>query len=104
FFCGRAHLDPHSFPTRRSSDLVLKNSAISEIPRNLFHDLIFYGVKFDNVPELTAIHPQAFQTTEPFIEELYIRKARLGNERWKLDRKSTRLNSSHVSISYAVFC
>src|SRR5699024_12117434 len=23
---------------------------------------------------------------------------------WGLDRKSTRLNSSHVSISYAVFC
>src|SRR5699024_7248696 len=23
---------------------------------------------------------------------------------WDLDRKSTRLNSSHVSISYAVFC
>src|SRR5690348_17894105 len=23
---------------------------------------------------------------------------------WKLDRKSTRLNSSHPSISYAVFC
>src|SRR5699024_12195988 len=23
---------------------------------------------------------------------------------WSLDRKSTRLNSSHVSISYAVFC
>src|SRR5437868_12965165 len=23
---------------------------------------------------------------------------------WKRDRKSTRLNSSHVSISYAVFC
>src|SRR5699024_11803158 len=26
------------------------------------------------------------------------------SEREKLDRKSTRLNSSHVSISYAVFC
>src|SRR5699024_11256014 len=25
-------------------------------------------------------------------------------ERWAEDRKSTRLNSSHVSISYAVFC
>src|SRR5438067_8409083 len=24
--------------------------------------------------------------------------------RWRADRKSTRLNSSHVSISYAVFC
>src|SRR5699024_12548460 len=23
---------------------------------------------------------------------------------WRTDRKSTRLNSSHVSISYAVFC
>src|SRR5690625_5703532 len=26
------------------------------------------------------------------------------NRRWKEDRKSTRLNSSHVAISYAVFC
>src|SRR5207249_7780426 len=26
------------------------------------------------------------------------------NAGWKRDRKSTRLNSSHVSISYAVFC
>src|SRR5690606_39622273 len=25
-------------------------------------------------------------------------------DRWKQDRKSTRLNSSHVKISYAVFC
>src|SRR5690242_21218005 len=24
--------------------------------------------------------------------------------RWRRDRKSTRLNSSHMSISYAVFC
>src|SRR5439155_16973787 len=28
---------------------------------------------------------------------------RLHGERWQ-DRKSTRLNSSHVAISYAVFC
>src|SRR3712207_8993478 len=26
------------------------------------------------------------------------------NEPWGLDRKSTRLNSSHANISYAVFC
>src|SRR5258705_8374028 len=25
-------------------------------------------------------------------------------QRWKADRKSTRLNSSHLGISYAVFC
>src|SRR5207253_10770982 len=28
----------------------------------------------------------------------------LGEELWQEDRKSTRLNSSHVAISYAVFC
>src|SRR5690625_6196022 len=27
-----------------------------------------------------------------------------GREHFSLDRKSTRLNSSHVAISYAVFC
>src|SRR3989442_10005909 len=27
-----------------------------------------------------------------------------GESRWRRDRKSTRLNSSHVRISYAVFC
>src|SRR5437868_11546090 len=31
-------------------------------------------------------------------------RARSGNAQWPRDRKSTRLNSSHVSISYAVFC
>src|SRR5437868_8740355 len=29
---------------------------------------------------------------------------RCGGSRWSSDRKSTRLNSSHVSSSYAVFC
>src|SRR3712207_9432338 len=27
-----------------------------------------------------------------------------GKQDWTLDRKSTRLNSSHANISYAVFC
>src|SRR5437868_15326765 len=31
-------------------------------------------------------------------------RPRAGDERQREDRKSTRLNSSHVSISYAVFC
>src|SRR5437773_5814304 len=34
------------------------------------------------------------------------RPARRGTRQWRLieDRKSTRLNSSHITISYAVFC
>src|SRR5690606_40458856 len=31
-------------------------------------------------------------------------RAQLGDQRSVADRKSTRLNSSHVKISYAVFC
>src|SRR5690554_7633078 len=33
-----------------------------------------------------------------------VAEGRLGGEKLVLDRKSTRLNSSHVRISYAVFC
>src|SRR3712207_9002556 len=46
----------------------------------------------------------------PTIGKLWSRKgtlfqaARVGLRRVKLDRKSTRLNSSHANISYAVFC
>src|SRR5690606_40640703 len=36
-----------------------------------------------------------------FIE---LREIHVGGERLPVDRKSTRLNSSHVKISYAVFC
>src|SRR5690349_22205515 len=32
------------------------------------------------------------------------RAGRFGEQRGRIDRKSTRLNSSHVEISYAVFC
>src|SRR5439155_21300912 len=42
------------------------------------------------------------------IEALIVQDAVAHNEglgaNWKPDRKSTRLNSSHVAISYAVFC
>src|SRR5689334_3045604 len=40
----------------------------------------------------------------PVYEELAIRAEMFGDEIERLDRKSTRLNSSHSSISYAVFC
>src|SRR5690348_17739028 len=40
----------------------------------------------------------------PFANRLYTWLAEPLVERLPLDRKSTRLNSSHPSISYAVFC
>src|SRR5688572_28244049 len=38
----------------------------------------------------------------PFVPETFFSPA--VGELWKRDRKSTRLNSSHSQISYAVFC
>src|SRR2546430_1730096 len=49
--------------------------------------------------EITALH----QDGREFPVELTVTPIRLG-DRWQLDRKSTRLNSSHSQISYAVFC
>src|SRR5690554_7754834 len=37
-------------------------------------------------------------------ERLYLAHLKVGDKAEIIDRKSTRLNSSHVRISYAVFC
>src|SRR5690242_21444776 len=46
------------------------------------------------------------RASKPSFPPLVMRQARLGGfPPYKdIDRKSTRLNSSHMSISYAVFC
>src|SRR5690348_18161382 len=79
FYCYRDHRDLHSFPTRRSSDLHLG-------PASRRRTDVGRGVPID---------AGALQRTSPHGVE----HRRVGR-----DRKSTRLNSSHPSISYAVFC
>src|SRR5699024_12270681 len=48
-----------------------------------------------------AIQRPFYRTWRPFAR---IYRGRTGTGKKGADRKSTRLNSSHVSISYAVFC
>src|SRR5206468_12263263 len=67
-----AHRDLHSFPTRRSSDLI---RGLLRAPGARQHH---------RVVDLAADV--------------------LGQNDYAIDRKSTRLNSSHDQISYAVFC
>src|SRR5699024_12350854 len=91
-FCHRILHCIHSFPTRRSSDLAWSVQTISH--------------RFP-----TACPPPVTSGTLQFYSssgcvhhgfcETFSKPLSMSN---LLDRKSTRLNSSHVSISYAVFC
>src|SRR5437867_9416254 len=78
FSCSGDHRDLHSFPTRRSSDLGVRTQAwwLDEVIMR----------RYPNLPQARQFHEQCRATVS----------AR--------DRKSTRLNSSHRTISYAVFC
>src|SRR6266542_6505592 len=42
--------------------------------------------------------------TGDLVHRLVLEPGERGRSRQRIDRKSTRLNSSHGSISYAVFC
>src|SRR5207245_3167678 len=70
----------HSFPTRRSSDLLSQQSARRQLRAS---------IRFR--PSSRSVNNISYGCT--------LTMAGTGS-----DRKSTRLNSSHGSISYAVFC
>src|SRR5438874_10724563 len=76
FYCYGDHRDLHSFPTRRSSDLSRCVMSSRWVASPIF--AMTYERRMVERPNVT------------------LRRHR--------DRKSTRLNSSHVEISYAVFC
>src|SRR6266487_3876780 len=65
--------------------------------------LVIIGVRADGKKELVALTDGHRESTESWAGLLRDCKRR-GMRAPVLDRKSTRLNSSHPSISYAVFC
>src|SRR5688500_19968269 len=83
-----------SFPTRRSSDLVKADGTYETVASDLgvacglaFDDegWLYVGDRSGTIFRVRDGRAQPFATLPP-------------------DRKSTRLNSSHLVISYAVFC
>src|SRR5690606_39452284 len=98
------HLDLHSFPTRRSSDLPHQQSQMTSLFRKDYVIEYKFGQKFyldqkkvaffetKNTSEITVASHQH----EHIRDALFLARAKFGVV---LDRKSTRLNSSHVKIS-----
>src|SRR5699024_11957761 len=70
----------------------------------LMNRLILSGkVQLENISS-DHLMKKVYFNAENILPDLYVSQG-LNEEKIKqLDRKSTRLNSSHVSTSYAVFC
>src|SRR5207249_10353897 len=99
--CTSPPLDLHPFPTRRSSDLGVRrvDKKAGRCPAFFCWSSHQHEAHQENHERIELIRPKNFGTT---LRAAPTRQSR--PRRMPSDRKSTRLNSSHVSISYAVFC
>src|SRR5207245_8336866 len=89
-----------SFPTRRSSDLLL-------LPTSFALLRVAVAAQYLLAYRTAILHRRKFARRarkRSADARSTRRRRRLCQHRWSPDRKSTRLNSSHGSISYAVFC
>src|SRR5207247_10168139 len=93
-YFARHPRDLHSFPTRRSSDLL---TFLTVIALFLFGGAVLHGFSFALVVGIIIGTYSSVFIASPIV---------LFWHDWfdDQDRKSTRLNSSHEWISYAVFC
>src|SRR5699024_11279873 len=78
---------PHSFPTRRSSDLARNRDRPNQDRVDRQPDRVGWNGRLTDL----AWTPRRRNRLQRRLKR-------------KKDRKSTRLNSSHVSTSYAAFC
>src|SRR5439155_20985703 len=94
----------HSFPTRRSSDLQQSREVAAAVGHGGEGPVEVDRVRGNDAPDAGEADEE---------EQLVAAVVDLGNHYRSAegtvvvvvaDRKSTRLNSSHVAISYAVFC
>src|SRR5207245_11355130 len=92
-------LDLPSFPTRRSSDLWKYHNTSKHSYASVHNNPHF--LDWSNQP----LPFKAYTTLEPLRLPREVRQTGVAAlSAIAEDRKSTRLNSSHGSISYAVFC
>src|SRR5439155_26274261 len=99
-YCSGPPRDLHSFPTRRSSDLGVladrldaRRTVIGTQTAQLISASALAWIALGGFAEPWMLYTIAFINGTVLVLDVP-----------KPDRKSTRLNSSHVAISYAVFC
>src|SRR5207302_10453288 len=98
--CTSAHRALHSFPTRRSSDLraqVIGKNQSQTLPV-LLHHRPNDAIKIEAPAAAIPLWPRFGM--DHVCPDVKLGRRKINHQ----DRKSTRLNSSHVKISYAVFC
>src|SRR5690606_41894456 len=94
----------HPFPTRRSSDLSAVSQQLAVLEKEAGVPLL---VPTGRRVQLTPQAEILVEHTTRMLEQLELMEAEMHSSLDAVsgkDRKSTRLNSSHVKISYAVFC
>src|SRR5207249_11926973 len=100
FYCASLLPPLHSFPTRRSSDLnlLIKDHAVFHEEKAALYQAGLASSPWQHLDDTSTRVNGRNGYCHIVCNPLYT--AYFTTE----DRKSTRLNSSHVSISYAVFC
>src|SRR5699024_11821458 len=92
-----------SFPTRRSSDLTFSKEDRIEVINRWLQQLSTAPTSAISLMKKQLRFPPADQESA-WISQAHSTVSSALTMDFAEDRKSTRLNSSHVSISYAVFC
>src|SRR5690606_41269565 len=96
--------DLPSSPTRRSSDLEVELGALHQVARDDDQRAHRANDAHVSQPRNRMFHERTLPGHWPQLaSDNKIRSTRRDFMRDQEDRKSTRLNSSHVKISYAVF-
>src|SRR5690606_41322526 len=98
-YASAVHRFRHPFPTRRSSDLT------EFFGEQVFTQRLFVEARRQQITvgQQRFVEHAGVEGAVENLRELRI-LAQRSAELLTQDRKSTRLNSSHVKISYAVFC
>src|SRR5205807_7261079 len=102
--CYRSTCLLPSFPTRRSSDLSVALTGRALDAHARAGPQVLLAFDDDAFARLDALHDGAFTRRVLQLDLARLRHVVLHSvDDAKEDRKSTRLNSSHLVISYAVF-